>query len=90
MTRKLIFFVVAVTLIQPTIVLAQNQSLASLGLKCSDFQKNQDGTWSPTHTVTIPAGGARMSLSPKDSIHPGGSMAGLHLGAALDSECGAH
>lgn len=90
MKRKLIFLVAAAALMQPTIVLAQSASLASLGLKCSDFQKNQDGTWSPTHTVAIPAGGARISLSPKDSIRPGASTAGVPLGATLNSECGAH
>jgi hypothetical protein len=90
MKRKLIFLVGAAAFIQPAVVLAQGQSLASVGFKCSDFQKNQDGTWSPTHTVTLPAGGARISLSPKDSIKPGASVAGYPLGALLDAGCGGH
>lgn len=86
MNRKLVFLVAAAAFLQPAVALAQGQSLASLGLKCSDFQKNDDGTWSPTHTVTLPTGGARISLSKKDILGPK-PMAGLPLGTMINSEC---
>ncbi len=82
------FLVAAAALMQPTVVLAENTpSLVSLGLKCSDFQKKDDGTWSATHMLTIPAGGARMSVSPKDILGPTTSIAGQPLGTMVNIEC---
>lgn len=91
MTRKLIFLAAAAALIQPTVVLAQSTppALASFGLKCSDFQKNDDGTWSPSRTVTLPTGGARLSLSKKDIIGPS-PVAGVPLGVMINRECTGH
>jgi hypothetical protein len=89
MKNKLIFFAVAAALLQPAAVFAQAQSLTSLGLKCSDFHKNDDGTWSPTHIVSLPAGGARLSISPKDIIGPA-PVAGIPLGAMLNAGCAGH
>jgi hypothetical protein len=88
MKHKLIFLVAAV-LVQPTVVLAQTQSLASVGLKCTDFKKNDDGTFSPTRTVSLPAGGARISLSPKDVVGPA-PVAGFPLGAVINAQCNKH
>jgi hypothetical protein len=89
MKRKLIFLAAAI-LIQPTIVLAAGQSLASIGLKCSDFQKNPDGTWSPTHMVTVSAGGAKISFSSKQIIGPDTRAAAYQLGVMVNIECGEH
>lgn len=89
MKHKLIFFIVAAALLQPAVVFAQGQSLTSLGLKCSDFHKNEDGTWSPAHMVSLPAGGARISLSPKDIVGPA-PVAGISLGAMLNAGCTGH
>jgi len=89
MNYKLIFLV-AVASIQPTIVFAAGQSLASIGLKCSDFQKNEDGTWSPTHMVAVSAGGAKISFSSKQIIGPDTRAAAYHLGGMVNTECGGH
>jgi hypothetical protein len=87
MQRKVLFLIAAAAFLQPSLAFAQAQSLVSLGLKCADFQKNEDGTWTPTHTLSFPAGGGRMTLSKKDILGPTTFIAGYHLGAMVNAEC---
>lgn len=90
MKREFIFLVTA-ALIQPTLAFAQKQqALATIGLKCADFHKNDDGTWSAVHTVTVPAGGTRFSISPKQILGPDTRVMAYPLGVMVNTECGGH
>jgi hypothetical protein len=61
-------------------------TLASLNLSCSDFHDNQNGSWSPTHPISI--GGA--TVGPGASFGPGVIIAAVPLAALLNKECGTH
>ncbi|HTV80211.1 MAG TPA: hypothetical protein VMF03_18305 [Steroidobacteraceae bacterium] len=59
-------------------------TLATLNLTCSDFKRNQDGTWSARHPLQI--GPSR--VSPDVPLKPGGTYGGIDLAGTVDKECG--
>jgi len=58
--------------------------LKTLNFTCTDFHHNADGTWSPTHPVTI----NNMPINPKEYFSNKLKFGGVRLGAVLDKECG--
>jgi hypothetical protein len=59
-------------------------TLASLNLTCSDFKQNGDGSWSPTHPITIV--GAK--LGPGSHLVEGTVIGGAPIATLLNKECG--
>jgi hypothetical protein len=55
---------------------------------CKDFQRNPDGSWSPTRPVTIQDQNGGQILGPGMSFHPGVLFMGVDLAATLDQQCG--
>ncbi len=67
---------------------AQAQT-AAVPLRCSDFFRNPDGTWSPVQALTVatPQDGLfRVPLGIE--LHPGPVTPGSRLAARLGAECG--
>ncbi len=54
---------------------------------CEDFQRNPDGSWSPTHPITIQDQNGGQILVPGMSFHSGEIFMGVDLAAALDQQC---
>jgi hypothetical protein len=56
---------------------------ASRPLTCADFQRNADGSWSPTYPIGLNG----VSFGPGVSFNPGVSLGGVDLAAALNQQC---
>jgi hypothetical protein len=56
-------------------------------LKCSDFNHNSDGTWSPVHDVTINYPNGNVSVGPDLKVDQYGYM-GMPLAQLLAKQCG--
>jgi hypothetical protein len=56
-------------------------------LTCNDFQRNTDGSWSPTHDLTIRRAGLIVTIKPGESFGPGVTIIGLPLADMLDKQC---
>jgi hypothetical protein len=62
--------------------------LASLRLTCTDFKQNQNGSWSPVHTIKITnANGTGVKMGPSASFDEGAVFGGVRLAAVLKKEC---
>jgi hypothetical protein len=57
--------------------------VGTVALTCLDFRKNADGTWSPTHDITM--GNARLTKS--NVYKKGDVVAGLPIVEALEESC---
>jgi hypothetical protein len=51
--------------------------------KCSDFQHNADGSWSPRHAVRVNG----VTMGPGVAFRPGVGFGGVDLGATLNQRC---
>ncbi len=61
---------------------------AAQPIDCKLFQRNQDGTWSPTQAVTIRNNaGMEISMSAGTSFRSGTSLSGVDIAALLDTQC---
>jgi hypothetical protein len=56
-------------------------------LTCDDFQRNTDGTWSPTHEVAVRRSGLIVTLKPGETYGEGSTIIGLPLADMLDKQC---
>jgi len=63
-------------------------ALAQQPISCSDFRRNDDGTWTPLKTVTIGAPQHQVQFGPDMSLRPGAVVNGVDLGGLLDVMCG--
>jgi hypothetical protein len=70
----LAFFVVAV---------AASQSSAQATLKCSDFVRNPNGSWSPVRPITLNG----ITMGPGVAFTPGVSFGGVDLATILNQQC---
>lgn len=74
-------------LAQPT----DQPTLASLKLNCSDFKQDQNGSWSPVHTIKITnADGTGVKMGPSASFGEGAVFGRVRLAAVLNKECLSH
>jgi len=66
-------------------------TLASLNLSCSDFKRNENGSWSPVHAVTITAeDGTGVKMGPSTSFGGRTVFGKVRLAALLKKECSNH
>jgi hypothetical protein len=57
-------------------------------IRCSAFQDNHDGSWSPKQPITIATpGGGQVNLTPGVSLRPGVSLNGIDLAGLLEQQC---
>jgi len=56
-------------------------------LNCADFRRHEDGSWSPTHEVTIRYPNGLVSLAAGVSFPAGGTYMGMPFARMLDEEC---
>lgn len=56
---------------------------------CEDFQKNQDGSWTPQADVQVTSGGTAIKVPAKTTSFKAGvqNSAGIDVGAMLDNQC---
>jgi hypothetical protein len=67
---------------------AQAQSKATANsLTCSDFQRNPDGVWTPSHVLTLRRPGLSVTLKPGEVFGAGTTIIGLPLADMLDKQC---
>jgi hypothetical protein len=67
---------------------AQAQSKATANsLTCSDFQRNPDGAWTPSHVITLRRQGLIVTLKPGEVFGAGTTIIGLPLADMLDKQC---
>jgi hypothetical protein len=67
---------------------AQAQSKATANsLTCSDFQRNPDGAWTPSHEITLRRQGLIVTLKPGEVFGAGTTIIGLPLADMLDKQC---
>ena len=59
-------------------------------LKCVDFRRNPDGSWSPMREVTIRYPNGIVSLGPPASFPASGTYMGLPLAQMLNQKCAVH
>ena len=52
-------------------------------VNCADFHHNADGSWSPTHDVTVNG----VTVGPDATFADGVTVAGFDVAAALDKQC---
>jgi hypothetical protein len=66
------------------------QTEAGAPAECSDFQKNPNGSWTPTKDITISASGCTLVIGAGQvSFQPGMPAAcGADIGFALNQKCG--
>jgi hypothetical protein len=99
MSTERVFVIVAVALVarmafaepaaSPTP--ADQPTLASLNLSCSDFKRNENGSWSPVHAVTITAeDGTGVKMGPSTSFGGRTVFGKVRLAAVLKKECTSH
>jgi hypothetical protein len=70
---------------------ADQPTLASLNLSCSDFKRNENGSWSPVHAVTITAeDGTGVKMGPNTSFGGRTVFGKVRLAAILKKECASH
>jgi len=66
----------------------EQPTLASINLSCSDFKQNQNGSWSPLHTIKITrAHGTGVKMGPGTSFDEGAVFGGVRLAQVLHKEC---
>jgi hypothetical protein len=66
-------------------------TLASLNLSCSDFKRNENGSWSPLHDVTITAeDGTGVRMGPTTSFGGRTVFGKVRLAQLLKKECTSH
>jgi hypothetical protein len=66
----------------------EEPTLASMNLSCSDFKQNQNGSWSPLHTVQITrAHGTGVKMGPSTSFDDRAVFGGVRLAQVLQREC---
>jgi hypothetical protein len=58
-------------------------SLDGPGLTCADFRRNDDGSWSPTHTLLV----GTVAMSPASHFQPGMKVFGSDLATTLNTKC---
>jgi hypothetical protein len=80
-----------VTLLAVAPAFAQHVSLttaAGAGIKCADFTKNADGSWTPLVDMIEKGSAGTKSLAAKTSvIRPGDTFSGIDVAAALTQQC---
>ena len=59
-------------------------------LTCSDFVRNDDGTWSAAHAIPIHNGDWSMTLYPLAHFSNVEIVAGLNIGPIINQACGGH
>jgi hypothetical protein len=62
-----------------------SHSIAQVGtpLRCSDFVRNSNGSWSPVRPVTING----VTMGPGVAFAPGVAFGGVDLAAVLNQQC---
>jgi len=56
-------------------------------IPCNAFQKNPDGSWSPTRQVTISGPNGQGTMNPGVSFRPGVAFMGIDMATALEQQC---
>ena len=65
---------------------AQSKATAS-SLTCTDFQRNPDGAWTPSHEITLRRQGLIVTIKPGEVFGAGTTIIGLPLADMLDKQC---
>lgn len=62
-------------------------TLSSMSLSCIDFKQNSNGSWTPTHTVTIFSDKGTLKLTPSMKFVLGTPVGGIDIAEILWREC---
>jgi len=65
---------------------APRATLKGPSLTCADFHRNDDGSWSPTHTLLV----GTVAMSPGSRFQRGMKVFGSDLAATLTAKCFVH
>jgi hypothetical protein len=55
---------------------------------CSDFERHEDGAWTPRRKITIGGPGGAVEFGPETALRAGAVQKGVDLGGLLDVMCG--
>jgi hypothetical protein len=62
-------------------------AIAQQRVPCDDFQHNQDGSWTPKHSMTLKGPNGEVRIEPTVSFRSGTTFMGIDLAEILQQDC---